>query len=74
MNFLNFNQTYKYSITAKDYRYSLIETSFNPTFVDSYINNRGLLNFLNTNINTFNCNNSFVTTQNYPVFCYVCSV
>ena len=68
MNFLNSNQTYKYSVTAKDYRHSLIETAFNPTFVDSYINYRGLFIFLYTNINTFNCNNSFVISQNYPVF------
>jgi hypothetical protein len=31
---------------------------FKPTFVDSYINYRGLFIFLNKNINTFNCNSS----------------
>jgi hypothetical protein len=35
-----------------------VKPIFKPTFVDSYINYRGLFIFLNKNINTFNCNNS----------------
>jgi hypothetical protein len=34
-----------YSVAAKDYRHSLKETTFKPTFVDSYINYRGLFIF-----------------------------
>ena len=65
-NLLHSNQTYKYSVTAKDYRHSLIETAFNPTFVDSCIKYRGLFIFLNTNKNTL-----FVATNNYAVLLYI---
>ena len=46
-----------YSVTAKDYRHSL-KPIFKPTFVDSYINYKGLFIFLNKNINTFKCSKS----------------
>jgi hypothetical protein len=65
---INSNQTRKYSVTAEDYRHS-VKPIFKPTFVDSYINDRGLFIFLSKTINTFNCNNSKLCSILLYVLC-----